>query len=247
MRIINVLVLSSVVWSSALWADWEGRTVWAGITKLSTPLTGMIEQVLVTPGEYVRQGQVLLRMDQRVVRARVAEAVANAEYASLQQQEMARELERAEELYERTLLADHELDLARIAAARGMAEYRAAQAAEAKAREALLHSELRAPFAARVLSQHVASGEIVNNQFFAIPMLVVANSEQMLVSLRLGAEQVVGLSQGMALVVEVDGERHPASLKAISYDPGSGDYHLEVLFTPSQRIIAGMPARVRLP
>lgn len=247
MKKITALVLLSSLWASALSADWEGHTAWAGLTKLSSPLSGLVEQVLVMPGEEVAKGQLLLRMEQGVLRARVAEAEATSHFARLQQQETAKELGRAEELYERTLLADHELDLARIEAARGMAEYRSAQAEERAAREALAHSELRAPFAARVLSRHVVAGEAVVNRLYGMPMLVLAKSEQMLVALSLPAQQMAGLAHGMSLAVEVAGERYPATVQAISYDLSSGSYQVEVLFVPSRKMMAGMPARVRLP
>ncbi|WP_293672716.1 biotin/lipoyl-binding protein, partial [Thiolapillus sp.] len=81
---------------------------------LGTLVSGVVREVKVQPGQVVAQGDVLLKLDQREFRAQLNRAKALVARANSLFEEAKREEERAEELYDRTLLSDHELQKARI-------------------------------------------------------------------------------------------------------------------------------------
>ena len=215
---------------------------------LSTPASGVVAEVNVQAGDVIRQGQTLLRLQQNALRADLEQARAQRRYQQMQNEEATRELERAEELYERTVLADHELELAKIAAARAEASYQQARASEQLARQALADSELRAPFDGLVIARHVQPGETVANRHTATRMLELADSSRMLAEVALAADAVTGLRVGAEMAVEVAGERYPGVLEAIQYRHGeSRPYLLQVSFPLQGPMQAGLPARVRRP
>jgi multidrug efflux system membrane fusion protein len=234
--------------SSLAMAEWDGRTTWSQATELSTATSGVVAQVRVNAGDTVKRGQLLLQLDQRALKARLDQAQAEVHYQRMHRDEAAKELARAEELYERTLLADHELDVAKIAAAQGEARYQGALAAEQLARQELAQSELRAPFDARVLARHVQPGQTVVSRFAAVPLLVLAEQDRMQVVFAVDAAEAAGLGNGQSLQVEVAGRSYSATVLAVQYQPDAAQpYMIQAGFAVAQPMLAGLPAKVRRP
>ena len=249
MRIMKPWLMTVLVLTSPLTlAQWEGVTEWSGQTAMSTAVSGVVAQVPVQAGDTVKRGQLLLQLEQSSLRARLAQAEAEVAYQRAQRTEAGKELERAEELYERTLLADHDLDLARIADARAESSLQAAVAAEQTARQELAHSELRAPFDARIIARHVQPGQTVVTRFAAVEMLILAESGKMQAGFNLNAVDAAKLKNGQALQVEVAGQGYNATIASIQYQPAAElPYRLSASFPSEAPLMAGMPARVRLP
>ncbi|MGM0594784.1 MAG: biotin/lipoyl-binding protein, partial [Pseudomonadota bacterium] len=92
--------------SPAAMAAWNGVTDWAQRTELSTATSGVVQSVSVRPGERVAKGERLMSLEQSALRSEVSRTRAAVKHTQLLHEEAARELERTEELYARTLLAD---------------------------------------------------------------------------------------------------------------------------------------------
>ena len=117
--------------------------------------------VYVDEGDWVRQGQVLVKLNDAVLRAQLRQqdaAVASAEAGAAREEA---DLGRARELKDRGFLSQASLDLA-------IAEQRAAEAQLASARAGrsetatrLAQTEIKAPVAGRVISRSVTRGQIV--------------------------------------------------------------------------------------
>ena len=93
--------------------------------------------------------------------------------------EAVRELERTQELFERTLLSVHDLQLAQIAATGAEADHSSAEAELAEAEIKLEYSRILAPFDARVVSVPAQPGETVVSRLQARPLVVVAPAGRM--------------------------------------------------------------------
>lgn len=117
--------------------------------------------VLVDEGAYVRQGQVLVKLDDSLLRAELGRqdaAVASAR-AQLAQADAA--LARAQELKAKGFLAQATLD-ARLAEQRtAQANVQAAQAARVETLTRLEQTNVRAPVAGQITSRTVVKGQIV--------------------------------------------------------------------------------------
>ncbi len=148
----------------------------AGATEsvvLGMLVSGEVAEVRVTPGQEVAAGELLVRLDDRLFRSRVAAAEARLAAARLRRTQMAQEYERARELYERTLLSDYELQSAEVAYREAEAARREAEHALAVAQRELARTRLKAPFDARVLKVLTHVGQAVRNDFQIQPLVEV--------------------------------------------------------------------------
>jgi RND family efflux transporter MFP subunit len=129
---------------------------------LTTRVSGVVAEVLVKPGERVARGRALLRLDPTILQARLDEAAAEQARAEADAADAARELERARELYERTVSSTTELDAAVLRDARAKATLAATQARHAVAKKDREDAELKAPFAGVVQAVPGQPGTVVS-------------------------------------------------------------------------------------
>ena len=226
---------------------------WIRRAELGTPVSGVIREVRVRLGQQVRKDELLLRLDPRGFQARVAAAGAFLEEARLRRAEAQRELDRAGELYERTLLSDHDRQVAEVAAATAEAVYRRAQAALAQARLDLEFSQLRAPFDAVVIGVSGAVGEAVAGGLAVRPLVVVADNRRMQAKTRVTLDQSQGLQPGQMARVAIGSGWLEARIQYLGWEPAGQTpdetlYDLHVIFNvpAGRRLRAGQPVMVRL-
>lgn len=118
--------------------------------------------VLTDEGRYVQQGQVLVQLNDTLLRAQLRQqdaAVASAE-ANLAQADNA--LARAQELRERGFLSQAGLDTAIAQQATAQANLNAASAGRAETRARVNQAAIRAPVSGLVISRSVTRGQIVS-------------------------------------------------------------------------------------
>lgn len=128
---------------------------------LTTRVAGVVEQVLVKPGQRVRQGTVLLRLDTGILHARLDEANADVVRFDADARDSQRALERAQELFKRTVSSTSELDAAVTGHARAQAALQAAKARQVIAQKNLADAALRAPFDGRISAIPGLPGTVV--------------------------------------------------------------------------------------
>jgi len=244
----TALVLGAMLTPALATAAWDAVVDWAQQTELSTATSGVVASVSVRAGQRVEKGALLLQLEQRALRTAVEQGKAEQEYASLLRDEAARELERAEELYARTLLADHDLNVAKIDYAKANAAYQRSRAQYQEALQALRHSELRAPFDARVLARKVEPSQTVVSQLRAEPLLIIAAADKRVARFAVSASELEGMTAGKRVSVELDGKRHQGVVQSLSLLPSdSGEYLVEVEFETAQAAMPGSRATVTLP
>ena len=139
--------------ASPLWA--------ADKVELTTRVSGVVEAVLVKPGQRVKKGAVLLRLDRTVLQARLDEATAEQARADADEADARRELERAEELFNRTVSSVGELEAATLRHVRAKAALSGANARLMIAKKNLGDAELKAPFSGVVSSVPGGPGTVV--------------------------------------------------------------------------------------
>ncbi|MFN3749902.1 MAG: efflux RND transporter periplasmic adaptor subunit [Thiobacillus sp.] len=142
--------------------------------ELTTRVSGVVEEVLVKPGQRVAKGAVLVRLDRTVLRARVDEATADQARADAEEADARREFERAEELYNRTVSSTSELEAATLRHARARAALAAADARLAIAKKNLADAELKAPFAGVVVAVPGLPGTVVAAECQPRPLVVLS-------------------------------------------------------------------------
>ena len=139
--------------ASSLWA--------ADKVELTTRVSGVVVEVLVKPGQRVKKGAVLLRLDKTVLQARLDEAAAEQARADADEADARRELERAQELFDRTVSSTSELEAATLRHVRAKAALSGANARLVIAKKNLGDAELRAPFSGVVSAVPGGPGTVV--------------------------------------------------------------------------------------
>ncbi len=145
----------------------------AGEVELTTRVSGVVESVFVKPGQTVRKGAPLLRLDATVLRARLAEAAAETARSEADELDARRDFERAQELFNRTVSSTRELEVATTLHARTRAALDAARAKQAIAQKNLDDAELKAPFDARVGAVPGLPGTVVAADCQPRPLVVL--------------------------------------------------------------------------
>lgn len=156
MRYLMTLVVAGVstVAAGPLWA--------ADKVELTTRVSGVVNQVLVKPGQRVGRGDVLLRLGKTILQARLDEAVAEQKRAQLDEADAKREFDRAQDMFNRTVSSTSELDAATLRHARAQAAVAAATARRVVAQQNLNDADLKAPFDGVVDSIPGAPGTVVS-------------------------------------------------------------------------------------
>lgn len=252
MRTIALLCLSFL--TAPAWAEpLPARLDWSQRVELGTPLSGVVAEVAVAPGDTVTEGQLLARLDERRLKADIAGAEAQVKRLRLAYEEAQREYERNQELYDRTVISARDLQLAEIAYAMAEAEYVEARARLTRLKVDLEDGRLRAPFDAIVISRSVNAGETVSNALEAKPMIVVAARDRMLARGWLAETQLAGLETGREVAVQVDGQRYRGRIERLGLEAreidGTERFEIIVGFQPSTDGIlrAGQSADIELP
>lgn len=227
---------------------------WSQRVELSTPVSGVVQAVNVVVGERVRQGQVLLRLDERIYAGRADEAAAMVARNKEDAAEAQRELKRVQELYDRTVISVSELDQAKLRQARAAAllkESQARQRQELKNRE---DTQLRAPFDAVVVARQAEPGQAVAAALQPQSLLVVARAGEMLARAQVQEAQLANLKAGQEVGVGVGKQNFRGKIRTMGLEPTTRDksgqplYPLDVVFVPGEtQLRAGAAATLNLP
>ena len=153
-----------------------GTTVKATLTfvnriELSTPLSGIVSQVNVKAGDRVTAGAILIQLDSEPLKTERDAAQAVVVQSKVSLDEVRREKQRNQDLYDQTLLSDHEIKQAEIDYATALSIYRQAKSKLALSQQRLEYSDIQAPFDGLVIDVRVQAGQTVTNRYQITPMI----------------------------------------------------------------------------
>ena len=209
-----ILVIFSI---AAHAGEAQGVLYWAGKTDLTLPVSGVVKKVMVKPGQVVKAGETMLQLDTRRIKARLRSARAMLAQQKPGRDEAQRELERAEELFDRTVLSEVELQQAKIDFAEKDAALQQAQAALTEADLDLEYSELKAPFELVVLDVHVVPGQAIINRLQSVPLITVAE-KRLAVEISSPTSMPAGIAMGKQVKVMYAGSSLSGRVISMDYD-----------------------------
>lgn len=229
----------------------DGHLAWAEVTRLSTPVSGVVTEIPVQPGQQVEKGAVLLRLDRKPFSDKLAAAVATRSGLVRAAAEAKRDAERTQQLYDRTVASESERQEALIKQEQAQASLNEARANADLRQWELGRTTLIAPYPARVLSVDTAVGETVSSDLNAPVLLRIARADQMLAEANASPSVAAQLSLGQKINVLVGQSSVQGQLVGIVSDPqknqdGAVNYRLEVQIKPEKDWIAGLPAKIEL-
>ena len=232
----------------------EGTVEWARRASLGVPVTGIVARADAAPGDRVEGGEVLVALERGRFDAAVAAARARVARLAPDVAEARREFERAGDMYERTLISEHDLELARIALARAEADAAQAEAMLRIAEIDRARSVVRAPFAGVVIERRVEVGEVVNARAASAPLIVLGDASRLVARARLAPDALAGWSPGLEAVVLIAGRRIEGKVRHVSPEPvrparegeAGGVYAVDVEFEPPAGTVVRIGRRVKI-
>ena len=232
--------------------EFDATLQWSRRVELSTPVSGVVVEVLANAGQQVSKDQVLLRLDSKVREANLEQSKAQLSRHTRLRNEAQRELDRSQELFNATLLSEHEMELARIGFDNAEAEFHKSKAALAQAESDLKYSEVRAPFDGLVVQRFVEVGQTVVSQLQAMPLFALAEAGQMIARTAATLAQVRALKMEQAATVKAGGRSYEGHITQLGAEPlpkrDESRYAVEVTFaTKGVTLRAGEAARIVVP
>lgn len=249
----SLFILLMLLASQASYAlDIPAKLHWSKRVELGTPVNGIITQVNVNIGQRVAKDTVLVKLDDRGFQASISKAQARVTNLKEVYLEAKRQRDRAQELYDRTVLSDHDLQVAKNALTTANSEYKTAQAELVQAKLDLEYSTLRAPYDAIVLKRAAEVGQTVVSELKPETLIVIAAAKQMIATGLISQQDLNGDMQGQSATVLIDGLTYEGKVKHVGLEPAKQDaqgtlYEIEVEFDSGQRILrAGQQAKIIL-
>lgn len=196
----------------------SGNLVFRDQALLSPEVIGKVRAVLVEEGDQVEEGQVVLRLDEQVYQAEVAqqEAFVRQQRINIQRQQLnlanqARQWKRVEELHQRGLLDDNQADAARHAWQMAEVDLRSsretltqAEASLQQARERLARTEIRAPISGTVMAVDIKVGETAVSSATGIAgssLMTIANPDSLMTEVNVDEADIARIALGQSVDV----------------------------------------------
>lgn len=168
--------------------------------RVSALVPGRIDTLTVAEGDTVQAGQVLARLDTRMLRDQQRQADAVRAQAVAQVENARLNLQRNEQLFARGVAAGKEVEDARLALAQASAALEQATAALSTAAAQLERADVRSPIAGQVVTRMVSVGEQVDGTA-SQPVVEIANLDRVELAANVPADQLASMGVGRAVTV----------------------------------------------
>jgi RND family efflux transporter MFP subunit len=247
-----IALITAALLPQALWAaDVPATLQWSQRVELSTPVSGVVKTVNVEVGDLVKKGQVLLTLDSTALQAKVTGNQSEITRLEAEATEARRDLERVQELHERTVVSTTELDQARLRLVKSQSLLAEARARLRQNQKTLDDASIHAPFDAVVVIRQAEPGLSVAAGLQPQMLLTLARSGEMIARMHLSSAQIDKLKNGQAVTVAVSGVSYHGKIKTLGLEPVKMKeellYPVDVAFPSKEPLRAGAPALVKLP
>lgn len=217
-------------------------------TIISSRILARITAIRVRAGDYVEQGQLLLELESSDLLARAEGAQEQIRSVEARLQEARQNLARAEQLFERGLIAVADRDAARADEASLAAGLASARNTLEEAEAAVSYSQIRSPIAGRVVDRFAEPGDTASP---GTKLLSLYNPFSLRVEARVREQLALPLQEGQELTVEIPSLERTlsATIEELvpAADPGSRSFMVKALLPSEKGLLPGMYARLLVP
>ena len=217
-------------------------------TTVSSRTLARITEIPVRSGDFVEQGALLVSLERSGPESRLQQANEQVRSIEARLREAVQNLQRAEELQERQLVAVAVLDEARANQEALTADLAGAKQAVSEARTALDFTEIRSPIAGRVVERFAEPGDTASP---GQKLLTLYNPGSMRIEGAVREKLSLSLAVGQSLAVEIPatGVATTAHIEEIvpAADPGSRSFMVKARIDYDGQLMPGMYARMQIP
>lgn len=212
---------------------------------------GRVERILISEGDAVRKGQLLVKIEGEDIRAKLAQAEAGVAEATAHFENARRNLERFEALFQQNAATEKELDDVRAGYEGTRARLNGAEEMKREVEEMLQYIEVVAPFDGVVTKTHVDAGDFATP---GRPIVTLENARRLEVVASVPESQIEHLSVGMPVKIVIPSpsgdtpdQEFTGSIDQIvpTADPGSHQFVVKVFIqNPEGSVMSGIFARL---
>ena len=219
-------------------------------TVISPVVTATISSITVRSGDQVKQGEVVVRLDSRELKARAEQARQAVVAAKATRARVEKDLKRMQSIQKADAgaVSRADLDRAQAAVSTTRAQLLRAQRREDEAKTALSYSTLTAPIAGRVVERYADPGDTARQ---GEPLLRMYDPGTLRLEASVRESVASKLAKGQQLSVRIDAlqKEFAGSVDEIvpSADPGSRSFLVKVSLSSSAGLYPGMFGRLLVP
>jgi RND family efflux transporter MFP subunit len=213
---------------------------------LSTRIMGRVDEVRVTEGTPVSEGQVLARISDRDIRAQRRQVEAQQREAEVALQNARTQFARIDTLLQRGSATQQAYDNAKAGYERAQARVEALANRLDEIDESLTYTTIMAPAAGTIIAQHVEQGAMAAP---GQPLLTLEASGVLEVRTRVPERHIGAMAVGDTVRVNIGAANETLTGRVTevnpSGDPASRQFHMRVLLSdPPASVKSGMYAQV---
>lgn len=252
-KIFNKLVfiiLTFLVFNGSHAQSFNGKTYWSDKVDISSYVSTSVKSIEVASGQKVTKNDVLIIMDDS--RLKLDYSIAQSNLAALEpsKEESEMDLNRAFELYDRTLIPDVTLKTAEFKFSQAKAKYDAALAKLEKAQFLLDQVMIKSPINGRVLSINSSVG-FYSDREKAKSLMTLVDDSKMHAIAYLKVSQWDQTLVGKDAIVSINKRNHKGKVISIGLMPldnskGISVYPVVVEFQVNHLMPEGMPLTINI-
>jgi len=170
--------------------------------EIGTKVMGRVTGVYVKEGDYVKAGQLLVKISSKDIDAKLAQIEAQIAATTANYENARKNYDRFEALYAKKAATEKEMDDVRLAFESAKAQKKAAEEAKNEVEELLRYVRLSAPFNGIVAEKFVAPGDLATP---GMPVVVVERTNKLKVTASVPESEIGFLQVGMPVKIIIPG------------------------------------------
>ncbi|MCH8533451.1 MAG: efflux RND transporter periplasmic adaptor subunit [Flavobacteriaceae bacterium] len=227
----------------------KGKISSAKSTSIRTRGSSFVEEVYVKTGDQVKQGQLLIRLNNADLQAKKAQVEAQLQQVNAQLSNTQRDVQRYRNLREKQSISEKELENMELQLASAQAQQQATLQHLQEVNSELKYFQIKAPFDGVITAKNVQKGDLANPQQ---AMLQLEGSGVFEMQVSVSERDIQNFQQGDTAVVQLANASE--ELKAVVSEVSSsstttgGQYRVKanILSAEHQALFSGMNASLKL-
>lgn len=217
-------------------------------TSVSSRILATISAIYVRAGNSVKQGDMLVQLDDRELKAKYAQIKQLVVTAKASLDEIKLEYERINNLYDRQVVSRAEFDRVTASLKSSLANYQRSQEQLNEAETALSFATIKSPIDGKVIERYAEPGDTASP---GIPLIKIYNPSLLRLDAQVRESLASSTNVGESINVYIDAIKK--ELTGIvdevvpSADPGSRSVTVKVLLPASEGLYPGMFGRLLIP
>ena len=245
-----------IIFCPSVWADriFDATVHWYNNVPLSLPVSGVVKKVFVKSGDQVKKGQVLISLDKTVFQARVNALLMAFKAAAADFSEAEKEWNRAQALYDRTVLSDYELQIKKNALLKSKSDHAYITYRLKQSQWMLEKCDLIAPFGGVIVNTIATPNQVIEIHDQIEPLIQLAVNTEFLAIFEVSLSSLATFSKSATVWLALSDNKEQwfkGSIYFIGMEPIRMNnkrpyYQVQVKFNTTDNLIVGQGVIIRL-